>query len=820
MSDQQPEKARDPVCGMSVTIATAKHTLEHEGQTHYFCGAGCKRKFAADPDEYLGKQRSCCHHAPEDHAPEPVTPSGQKPWYCPMCPGVESDTPDECPKCGMALERAPGAATRKVEWTCPMHPEVVRDAPGECPKCGMALEPRTIEAAPRDNPELDEMRRRLFVALVFTIPLFVLAMGPMLLPGDVFGFIPHGLRKWIELALATPVVLWCGWPFLVRGVRSVKTWNLNMWTLIGLGVSVAYVYSIVATIAPDLFPPAMRGAHGVPVYFEAAAMIVALVLVGQVLELRARSRTGAAIEALLGMAPKTARKLLDDGRELDVDIAAIVAGDRLRVRPGEKVPVDGTVLEGHGAVDESMLTGEPLPVEKRPGDPLIGATQNGTGSLIMQAEKVGSETMLARIVALVAEAQRSRAPIQALADKVSGVFVPTVVAIALLAFVVWAIWGPQPRLAYALVNAVAVLIIACPCALGLATPISITVAMGRGAQAGVLFANAEAVERLEQVEVLVVDKTGTLTEGKPELALVEPIAGGPSEDQLLRLVASLERGSEHPLAAAIVAGAEQRELRLSAAEQFESRTGKGVLGRVEGRSIAIGNHALLVEEGVDGSALAALGERAEALRAEGKTAMLVAVDGAAAGLIAVADPIKASTPEAIASLRADGLEIVMLTGDAPATAAFVAAQLGIERYVAELLPQDKDDEVAALQRTGKRVAMAGDGINDAPALARADVGIAMGTGTDVAIGSAGVTLVKGDLRAILRARRLSRATMRNIKQNLAFAFLYNSLGVPVAAGVLYPFFGLLLSPMIAAAAMSFSSVSVIGNALRLRRAPL
>ncbi|HVI01147.1 MAG TPA: heavy metal translocating P-type ATPase [Enhygromyxa sp.] len=824
MSDEQPEKARDPVCGMSVTIATAKHTFEHDGQTYYFCCNGCKQKFSAEPAKYGAapavEHHDHAHHDHAHHHHEPVTPSGRKPWYCPMCAGVESEQPGDCPKCGMALERAPGVPTKTVQWTCPMHPEIIRDAPGECPICGMALEPRTIEASPRENPELADMRRRLWVSLVFSVPLFVLAMLPMVVPGDPFAFIPHAIRKWLELALATPVVLWCGWPFLRRGASSLKTRNLNMWTLIGLGVSVAFLYSVVATVAPGLFPLAMHGDHGVPVYFEAAAIIVTLVLVGQVLELRARSRTGAAIEALLGMAPKTARKLLDDGREVDVDIATIQVGDRLRVRPGEKVPVDGTILEGHGPVDESMLTGEPLPVDKHPGDALIGATQNGTGSLVMRAEKVGSETMLARIVALVAEAQRSRAPIQALADKVSGVFVPVVVAIALLAFAIWGLAGPEPRLAHALVNAVAVLIIACPCALGLATPISITVAMGRGAQAGVLFANAEAIERLEQVDVLVVDKTGTLTEGKPKLARVEPLAGGPSEDQLLRLVASLERGSEHPLAAAIVAGAEDRKLRLVAHEQFESRTGKGVVGRVEGRTIAIGNHALLAEQGVSSSALAELGERAEALRSEGQTAMLVAIDGAAAGLIAVADPIKPTTREAISSLRADGLEIVMLTGDAHKTAAHVAKQLGIDRFTAELLPQDKAARVAALQAEGKRVAMAGDGINDAPALARADVGIAMGTGTDVAIGSAGVTLIKGDLRAILRARRLSRATMRNIKQNLAFAFFYNALGVPVAAGVLYPFAGVLLSPMLAAAAMSFSSVSVIGNALRLRRAKL
>jgi Cu+-exporting ATPase len=795
MADDQPEKARDLICGMSVTIATAKHTVEHGGQTYYFCGAGCKQKFLADPSKYVVAppvEHHAHHEHHEHHAHPPITPSGRKPWYCPMCAGVESDEPGDCPKCGMPLERAPGTSHDG------------HDAHGA-----------------HDHPELADMRRRLWVSLAFTVPLFVLAMLPMLTPSDPFAFIPHGIRKWLELALATPVVVWCGWPFLLRAARSVKTWNLNMWTLIGLGVSVAYVYSVVATVAPELFPAAMRSHHGqVPVYFEAAGVIVTLVLVGQVLELRARSRTGAAIEALLGMAPKTARKLLEDGREVDVDIASIIVGDRLRVRPGEKVPVDGTVLEGTSAVDESMLTGEPLPVEKNPGATLIGATQNGTGSLVMRAQKVGSETVLARIVALVAEAQRSRAPIQALADKVSGVFVPAVVAIAVLAFVSWALFGPEPRWAHAMINAVAVLIIACPCALGLATPISITVAMGRGAQAGVLFANAEAIERFEQVEVLAVDKTGTLTEGKPQLALVEPVAGGPSEDELLRLIASLERASEHPLATAIVAGADERKLRLATPEHFDSRTGKGVVGRVEGRTVAIGNAALLAEQGVEAASIAALATRAEALRNEGKTAMLVAIDGAAAGLIAVADPIKSSAREALASLRADGLEIVMLTGDARTTAAWVAKQLGIERFFAELLPEDKAAKVAAVQAEGKRVAMAGDGINDAPALARADVGIAMGTGTDVAIGTAAVTLIKGDLRAILRARRLSRATMRNIKQNLAFAFLYNSLGVPIAAGVLYPIAGLLLSPMIAAAAMSFSSVSVIGNALRLRRAKL
>jgi P-type Cu+ transporter len=809
---------RDPVCGMTVTLARAKHAHRHAKQPFFFCGAGCKTKFAAEPERYLADSGHAHDHA---HADE-VVPSGGKAWFCPMCPGVESDEPIECHVCGMALEPTPGFAATSVEWTCPMHPEVVEAKPGECPVCGMALEPRTITAAPRENPELVDMRRRLGISLIFTVPLFILSMLPMVVPGDPFAFIPHAARAWIELVLATPVVLWCGWPFLLRGARSLKTRNLNMWTLIGLGVAMAYVYSVVATIAPQLFPPAMQTHGRVPVYFEAAGVIIALVLVGQVLELRARSRTGAAIEALLGMAAKRARKLLDDGREVDVDIAAIVVGDRIRVRPGEKIPVDGTVLDGSSAVDESMLTGEPVPVAKQAGDPVIGATQNGNGALIVRAEKVGRETMLARIVALVAEAQRSRAPIQALADKVAGLFVPAVVSVSVLAFAAWAVWGPEPRLTYALVNAVAVLIIACPCALGLATPISITVAMGRGASAGVLFANAEAVERLEQVDTLVVDKTGTLTAGKPELALVELVGAGgrESEDELLRLVASLERGSEHPLADAIVAGAERRELRLAAAEGFAAITGKGVTGRVDGRAVAIGNAPLLREQGVGAAELEAIGERAEALRREGKTAMLVALDGALAGLIAVADPIKPTSAEAIRSLQADGLTIIMLTGDAQATAEAVAAQLGIDHVFAGLLPEDKAAKVAALQAEGKRVAMAGDGINDAPALARADVGIAMGTGTDVAIGSAGVTLVKGDLRAILRARRLSRATMRNIKQNLAFAFLYNALGVPVAAGVLYPVAGILLSPMLAAAAMSFSSVSVISNALRLRRAKL
>jgi Cu+-exporting ATPase len=804
MSDHDPERATDPVCGMSVTIATAKNKLEHEGTTYYFCGAGCRTKFAADPSKYLHKldatpaaehehmhaQAAAHEHAPA-HAHEhthTVVPTGTKAWYCPMCEGVESDEPGDCPKCGMALERTPGFSSEHDE---------------------------------HDHPELDDMQRRLWISLAFSLPLFVLAMAPMVWSG-AFAGLSHATRRWIELGLATPVVLWCGWPFFVRAWRSVRTWNLNMWTLIGLGVGVAYVYSVVGTLAPGLFPASLRGHHGeVEVYFEAAGTIVSLVLVGQVLELRARSRTGAAIRALLGMQAKTARRIENDGSEVEVAISDIVVGDRLRVRPGEKIPVDGVVLEGRSSVDESMLTGEPLPVSKSVDDHVVGATVNGAGGLVMRAEKVGSETMLAQIIGLVAAAQRSRAPIQGLADKISAVFVPTVVGVAVLAFAVWALWGPEPRVAHGLVNAVAVLIIACPCALGLATPISIMVALGRGASAGVLFADAKAIERLEQVDVLVIDKTGTLTLGKPELARVEPLAGGPTSNELLLWVATLERGSEHPLAAAILAGANERGLRLPSedARDFVVVPGEGVTGRVGEHQLAVGNRRLLGKF-VDAAALEQLSERAEQLRAEGQSAVLVAVDGRAAGLITVADPIKSTALAALDELRADGLRVVMLTGDAHTTAAHVAKQLGLTEFVAEVLPASKADHVARLQAEGRVVAMAGDGINDAPALARADVGIAMSTGTDVAIGSAGLTLLEGDLRGILRARKLSRATMRNIKQNLAFAFIYNALGVPIAAGVLYPVFGLLLSPMLAAAAMSLSSVSVITNALRLRAVKL
>jgi Cu+-exporting ATPase len=700
----------------------------------------------------------------------------------------------------------------RTEYTCPMHPEIVQGRPGSCPKCGMALEPRTVTAEEK-NDELIDMTRRFWASAALALPLFVLAMVADLVPG----WLPRGMSmrtvQWIEFALATPVVLWGGWPFFVRGWQSVLTWNLNMFTLIGLGVAVAWGYSVVALLVPQVFPSSMRMADGiVHVYFEAAAMITALVLLGQVLELRARGSTNAAIKLLLGLAPNTARLVRDDGTEVDVGLDEIQPGARLRVRPGEKVPVDGTVIGGSSSVDESMVTGESIPVSKSQGDRLIGATLNGTGSLLMQAEQVGADTLLAKIVRMVGEAQRSRAPIQRLADVVAGWFVPAVVLCAVATFVVWFLWGPEPRLAHAVANAVAVLIIACPCALGLATPMSIMVGTGKGARMGVLIKNAEALEVMEQVDTLVLDKTGTLTEGRPKLVAVHA-ESGQDEDSVLRLAASLERASEHPLAEAIVRGAEDRGLRLAETETFESVTGKGVSGLVEGRRVVIGTSRYLASIGIEPGSLAA---RAESQRAEGRTVMLVAVDDRAAGLIAVADPLKETTPEAIRALHAEGLSVVMLTGDNATTAAAVARTLGIDRVEAEVLPEHKAEIVKRLQAEGHRVAMAGDGINDAPALAQADVGVAMGTGTDVAMESAGVTLVKGDLRGILRARRLSRAVMRNIRQNLFFAFVYNALGVPIAAGVLYPVFGLLLSPIIAAAAMSFSSVSVIGNALRLR----
>ncbi len=777
-------------------------------------------------------QESCCHHGPEAAAgdtPQAVAaPSGASRIYtCPMHPEVENPGPGSCPKCGMGLEPATVAApATSTEWTCPMHPEVVRDEPGSCPICGMALEPRTVTAEEEENPELVDMTRRFWVSAVLTLPLVILAMGRHL-PGDFVAELVGQGADWVELALATPVVLWGGWPFFVRAWQSVVHRSLNMFTLIGLGVGVAYLYSVVATVAPHIFPGSFRGEGGeVGVYYEAAAVIVTLVLLGQVLELKARSRTGKAIRALLDLAPDLARRIGPDGEETDVPLDAVQPGDRLRVRPGEKVPVDGTVVEGISRIDESMVTGEPMAVEKGPGDRVIGATVNGTGSLVMKAEQVGADTLLARIVQMVADAQRSRAPIQRLADQVAAWFVPAVVASAVVTFIVWAWIGPEPAMAYALINAVAVLIIACPCALGLATPMSIMVAAGKGASHGVLFKNAEAIEVLQDVDTLVVDKTGTLTEGRPRLVHVETV-DGMDEERLLTLAAAAERGSEHPLAEAVVAGAEERglaEAGSARAEDFESVTGKGVTARVvtpegsgEGTAVALGNRALLDQLGVEAEGLAAA---AEERRRQGETVIFVAVDGRAAGLLGVADPVKETTPAAIEALHRQGLRIVMLTGDSRTTAEAVARRLGIDEVMADVLPEEKAAAVQRMQEEGRVVAMAGDGINDAPALARAEVGIAMGTGTDVAMESAGVTLVRGDLGGIVRALRLSRATMRNIRQNLFFAFIYNSLGVPVAAGVLYPVFGVLLSPMFAAAAMSLSSVSVIGNALRLRRVEL
>src|SRR2546425_6486973 len=824
---------KDPVCGMSVDSATARYKLEHAGKSYYFCCGHCAEKFKSDPEKYAaGKNLALAHH-PGLVTLEPsaaISPTTLNPlagtqahssapsdsgYVCPMCPEVRQNRPTPCPKCGMALERESPFASSRIEYTCPMHPEVVRPGPGTCPICGMALEPRTVAAVEQDNPELRDMTRRLWISLALTAPLLGIAMVDMLSGMPVQRALP-GWLPWIELALSTPVVLWGGWPFFQRGWTSIVNRSTNMFTLIAMGTGVAYLYSLVATLFPQVFPASFRDMSGTPpVYFEAAAAIVTLVLLGQVLELRARSRTGSAIRALLDLTPKTAR-VVRGSREEDIPVEKVKPGDILRVRPGERVPVDGIVIEGTGAIDESMITGESMPVEKEPGSHVIGGTVNGTGSFVMRAERVGSETVLAQIVQHVSRAQRSRAPIQRLADRVAAWFVPAVIAIAVVTFILWSILGPEPRFAYALVNAVAVLIIACPCALGLATPVSIMVAMGRGATAGVLIKNAEALEILEKVDTLVLDKTGTLTEGKPRVTSVVTVSGE-SESDLLRLAASLERGSEHPLAAAIVAGAQERKLALSATDNFRSVTGKGVVGRVEGRTVALGNHRLMEDLAI---AVGDLAERADALRRDGQTVMFVAVDGRAAGLVGVADPIKETTPEALRSLHESGVRVVMLTGDSRATGEAVARKLGIEETEAEVLPEQKSAVIKRMQAEGRIVAMAGDGVNDAPALAQAHVGIAMGTGTDVAMESAGVTLVKGDLRGIVRARRLSRATIRNIRENLFFAFIYNALGVPIAAGVLYPVFGLLLSPIIASAAMSFSSVSVILNALRLRRLAL
>jgi Cu+-exporting ATPase len=798
------DQLKDPVCGMTVTPAS-EHHYAWNNTDYYFCCQGCQTKFAADPGHYLNPPEPAASTADTDNQTH----------ICPMCPEVRQQGPGACPSCGMALEpEVIQPLPTRTEYTCPMHPEIVQDAPGNCPKCGMALEPRTITVEEK-NAELIDMTRRFWISTVLAFPVFILAMLTDMAPG----VLPAGLSlqsiQWVEFALATPVVLWGGWPFFARGWQSVVTWNLNMFTLIGLGVSVAWTYSVVALLAPGIFPPVMQHADGtVAVYFEAAAVIVALVLLGQVLELRARSQTNTAIKLLLGLAPNTARIVRDDGSEADIPLEEVHPGDILRVRPGEKIPVDGVVTDGNSAVDEAMVTGESIPVEKRSGEKLIGATVNGTGSLLMRAEKVGTDTLLAQIVRMVSEAQRSRAPIQKLADIVAGYFVPAVVSVAVIAFVVWGIWGPEPRLAHAIVNAVAVLIIACPCALGLATPMSIMVGTGKGATLGVLIKNAEALEIMEKVDTLVIDKTGTLTEGKPVLVAVQT-ANGFAEEEVLQLAASLERASEHPLAEAIVSGAADRGISMSQTDDFEAVTGKGVTGQVNGRAVALGNIKLLKKLDIDPGDLP---QQAQDGRAAGQTVMFVAIDGKAAGMVSVADPVKDSTPEAIRNLHAAGVKVVMLTGDSRTTAHAVAGKLNIDQVEAEVLPEQKAAIVKQLQAEGRIVAMAGDGINDAPALAQSHVGIAMGTGTDVAMESAGVTLVKGDLRGIVRARRLSQAVMRNIRQNLFFAFIYNSLGVPVAAGVLYPVFGLLLSPMLAAVAMSFSSVSVIGNSLRLRKA--
>ena len=810
------QKLTDPVCGMTVT-ETSEHHLHHAEQDYYFCSQHCEEKFKTSPESYLNKTLVKNSDSPDDNGSLTSASASTPIFTCPMHPEIEQQELGSCPKCGMALEpKGLPVVETKVEYTCPMHPEINQDHPGSCPKCGMALEAKTISSEEK-NEELIDMTRRFWISSVLAIPVFILAMVADLAPS----WLPDGLTmqiaQWIQFVLATPVVIWGGWPFYVRAVQSVRTWNLNMFTLIGLGVSVAWTYSVVALLLPDIFPAVMLMEGGlVDVYFEAAAVITTLVLLGQVLELRARSQTNAAIKLLLGLAPNTARIVRDDGSEEDIPLEQVVVGDVLRVRPGEKIPVDGTVTEGNSSVDESMVTGEPIPVEKNQGERVIGATVNGTGSLLMRAERVGADTLLSQIVHMVSEAQRSRAPIQKLADVVAGYFVPAVVLIAVTTMIVWGFWGPEPRLAHAIINAVAVLIIACPCALGLATPMSIMVGTGKGAMMGVLIKNAEALETLEKVNVLVVDKTGTLTEGKPKLETVLSLPGF-EENEILRLAASLEHASEHPLAEAIVQGAEARNITLASTLDFESITGKGVIGNVDGHRVALGNIKLLQNLSIE---VGDLPEQADLRRAGGQTVMLLAIDGKAAGLIGVADPIKASSAEAIKDLHEAGVDVVMLTGDSKTTALAVANKLNIDRVEAEVLPDEKANIVKQLQAEGKIVAMAGDGINDAPALAQAHVGIAMGTGTDVAMESAGVTLVKGDLRGIVRARRLSQAVMNNIRQNLFFAFIYNSLGVPVAAGVLYPVFGLLLSPIIAAAAMSFSSVSVILNSLRLKRAKL
>ena len=761
---------KDPVCGMEVNPATSKHRVDHGGTIFHFCSAGCQAKFEADPDAYLK-------------------------------PNLKPETATS------------GPAKAGVIYTCPMHPQIRQDDPGKCPICGMTLEPLTASGTAEPNHELADMTRRFWIGLVLTLPVFILEMGSHIPGVRLDGIVPPILSTWIQFVLATPVILWAGWPFFARGWASLISHHLNMFTLIALGTGAAYLYSLAATFIPEVFPAGFRTMGGaVPVYYEAAAVITVLVLLGQVLELRARDQTGGAIRALLNLAPKSARRLRDGGDDEEIPLEAVKVGDRLRVRPGDGVPVDGVVLDGKSAVDESMVTGESMPTPKAPGDKIIGGTVNGTGALIIHAETVGAGTVLARIVAMVAEAQRSRAPIQRIADTVAGYFVPAVLAIAIAAFIGWAVWGPPPAFSYALIAAVSVVIIACPCALGLATPMSIMVGVGKGAGAGVLIKSAESLERMEKVNTLVVDKTGTLTEGKPKVTAVVP-ANGLSEDDVLRLAASLEQSSEHPLAAAVVAAAKEKGIAAEEPSDFSSATGKGVTGKVAGRAVALGNAKLMADQGIE---LGDLAGKADELRRQGATVLFVGVDGKPGGIIAIADPIKATTRTALDSLRADGIHIVMLTGDNRTTAEAVARQLGIDDVEADVLPEDKNRIVRKLRADGRIVAMAGDGVNDAPALAEADVGIAMGTGTEVAIQSAGVTLVKGDLAGIVRARSLSRATMGNIRENLVFAFAYNVIGIPVAAGVLYPSFGLLLSPVVAALAMSLSSVSVIGNALRLR----
>jgi Cu+-exporting ATPase len=840
-----PAQTKDPVCGMTVEPDSAAGQVEHEGRTYYFCSTRCQATFQADPAKYSARGRDGASAGPNPllvispggpshgetdpvcgmtvdpaHAAGMVEHDGHTYLFCSRhCAEKFRADPAKYLESGLAphersmpIEEAAEGTT----YTCPMHPEIVRNGPGSCPICGMALEPRSVSLDHEENPELVEMSRRFWVCLVLSAPLLLKDMTEMI-SGHEMALLRGGVGSWLELALATPVVLWGGWPFFVRGWASIVNRSPNMFTLIALGTLTAYGYSVVATLAPGLFPAAFRDAHGaVPVYFEAAAVITTLVLLGQVLELRARSQTSSALKALLGLAPKTARVIREDGQEVDVPLEHVRVGDRIRVRPGEKVPVDGVVLEGASSVDESMVSGEPIPVEKTTDARVVGGTVNGTGSFVMKAERVGSETLLAQIVKMVSEAQRTRAPIQRLADVVSAYFVPLVIAISAVTFLAWGLFGPQPRLAYALVNAVAVLIIACPCALGLATPMSIMVATGRGAQAGVLIRNAEALEVMERVDTVVVDKTGTLTEGKPRLTSVVA-SPGQGEAELIHWAASLERSSEHPLADALTAAAVERGLALSPAEDFRSVTGRGVTGRVEGHEVMVGNRTLLEGMGLD---IAALAETAESLRRDGQTVIYVAIDGRPAGLLGIADPVKESAAESVSLLHREGLRVIMLTGDSHTTAEAVARKLGLDDVRAEVLPDQKAAVVKQLQSEGRVVAMAGDGINDAPALAQAQVGIAMGTGTDVAMESAGITLLKGDLRGIGRARKLSRATMRNIRQNLLFAFLYNTLGVPIAAGVLFPVFGLLLSPMLASAAMTFSSVSVIVNSLRLRNTSL